>query len=112
MSEAGLVRKWDLDTSYILQLEALREGRTNLQDTRDVEAFMLIDCQLSFFVWGVGITISLIVFVSEILWGGKCGKSKSLYISSTDDPKPFSYTFQLKASRKGRYQEGERFQIC
>jgi hypothetical protein len=74
MSEAGLVRKWDLDTSYRLQLEALREGRADLEDTSNVKIFRLFEFHFSFFVWGVGVTAATVVFLLEISLG--CSKRK------------------------------------
>jgi DNA-binding IclR family transcriptional regulator len=69
MSEAGLVKKWDENTSYNLQLEALRESTADLQDNRDIKVFTLVDLRLSFFVWGLGVTLCVVVFVLEISFG-------------------------------------------
>ncbi|XP_023706807.1 uncharacterized protein LOC111864060 [Cryptotermes secundus] len=69
MSEAGLVKKWDQNMSYNLQLEALRESAANLQDTRDIKVFTLVDFTLSFFVWGLGVALGVIVFLLEISFG-------------------------------------------
>jgi hypothetical protein len=90
MSEAGLVRKWDLDTSYRLQLQALREGRANLQGTSNGAVFALFEFQLSFFVWGVGVAVGVIVLISEITLGCIQGKLVLLCVNSMDDPKTFS----------------------
>jgi hypothetical protein len=69
MSEAGLVKKWDQNASYSLQLEALRESTANLQDTRNIKVFTLVDFELSFFVWGIGVTLCVVVFLLEISFG-------------------------------------------
>jgi hypothetical protein len=69
MSEAGLVKKWDLDTSCSLQLEALRESTVNRQDTKNIKVFTLVDFELSFFVWGLGVTLCVAVFLLEIYFG-------------------------------------------
>jgi hypothetical protein len=71
MAEAGLVRKWDVDTSYRLQLEALREGRENTQDSKNVKILRLAEFQLSFFIWGIGLTAGAVVFVLERSFGGR-----------------------------------------
>jgi hypothetical protein len=68
MSEAGLVKKWDLDTKYNLQLEGLREGKASTHDTRSVKVFTLVDLELSFFIWGLGVTLCVVVFLLEILF--------------------------------------------
>jgi hypothetical protein len=66
MSEAGLVTKWDLDTRYRLQLEGLREGRARIHDTRIITVFKLVEIETSFFVWGVGLAMSLMILLSEM----------------------------------------------
>ncbi|XP_021937037.1 uncharacterized protein LOC110838289 [Zootermopsis nevadensis] len=65
MSQAGLVRKWDVDASYRLQLKALREGRANLQDTGNAKVFAFFDFQFSFLVWAVGVAVGTVVFLLE-----------------------------------------------
>ncbi|KAJ4446165.1 hypothetical protein ANN_12858 [Periplaneta americana] len=69
MCQAGLVTKWDKDTSYNLQLKALSEGRSNYLNHKEVKVFKLVDFQLSFFVYGVGITASTVVLLVENLVG-------------------------------------------
>jgi hypothetical protein len=69
MSEAGLLKKWDLDTRYNLKLEALREGTATIEGTGKVKVFTLVDFQLSFFVWGLGVTLCVVVFLLENLFG-------------------------------------------
>jgi hypothetical protein len=44
--EGGLVKKWDLNTSYSLEMEALFQGTPKLQDTRNIKVFTLVDFQL------------------------------------------------------------------
>jgi hypothetical protein len=69
MSEAGLVRKWDLDTRYNLQLEALREGTATIKGSGNIKVFTLVDFQLSLFVWGLGVTLCVVVFLLENFFG-------------------------------------------
>ncbi|GFG31690.1 hypothetical protein Cfor_04838 [Coptotermes formosanus] len=76
MTEAGLVRKWERDTSYRLELEALREGRANIEDNKNVKVLRLAEFQLSFFMWGIGLTAGAVVFVLERCFGG----GKQVYI--------------------------------
>jgi hypothetical protein len=52
VSEAYLVRKWVLHASYIMQLEALPGGITDLQGIREVKDLTPFYFQLSFFIWG------------------------------------------------------------
>jgi hypothetical protein len=87
MSEAGLVRKWDLDTSYRLQLEALREGRADLEDAKHVRVLALFEFQFSFFIWGIGVAVSLTVLLLEIIFG--CIQGKIIYVNSINDSKTF-----------------------
>ena len=69
MTEAGLVRKWDIDTSYRLHLEALREGRANIQDNKNVKILRLAEFKPAFFMWGIGLTTAAVVFMLERFWG-------------------------------------------
>jgi hypothetical protein len=69
MNEAGLVRKWDTDSSYTLQLDALREGRANIQVDINVKVLRLAEFQLSFFIWGIGLTAGAVVFLLERSFG-------------------------------------------
>lgn len=52
LSEAGLVRKWDIDTCYRLHLEALRACRANIQDKENVKILRLAEFKFSFFYVG------------------------------------------------------------
>jgi hypothetical protein len=63
MSEADLMKKWDLDRSYSLQLETLCESTSNFQDTRNIKVFTLVDFQLSFFVCGLGVTLCVVILL-------------------------------------------------
>jgi len=78
MTEAGLVRKWDIDTSYRLHLEALREGRANIQGNKDVKILRLAEFKSAFFMWGVGLTAGTFVFILERFW---CAASRYRSIS-------------------------------
>jgi hypothetical protein len=69
MTEAGLVRKWDVDSKYRLHLEALREGRANIQGNKNVKILRLAEFKLSFFMWGIGVTAGAVVFMLERFWG-------------------------------------------
>jgi hypothetical protein len=69
MTEAGLVRKWDTDTSYRLHLEALREGRANIQGNKNVRFLRLAEFKPAFLMWGIGLTVGAVVFMLERLWG-------------------------------------------
>jgi len=69
MTEAGLVRKWDTDTSYRLHLEALREGRANIQGNEKVKILRLAEFQPAFFMWGIGLVASAVIFMLERFWG-------------------------------------------
>lgn len=69
MTEAGLVRKWDIDTSYTLHLEALREGRANIQGKKNVKILRLPDFEPAFLMWGIGVTAGAVVFMVERFCG-------------------------------------------
>jgi hypothetical protein len=69
MTEAGLVRKWDIDTSYRLHLEALREGRANIQGNKNVTILRIAEFELAFFMWGIGLTAGAVVFMLERFLG-------------------------------------------
>jgi len=65
MVEAGLVRKWDIDTSYRLRLEALRVGRANIQGNMNVKILSLAEFEPAFLMWGIGVTAGAVVFMVE-----------------------------------------------
>ncbi|PSN55585.1 Ionotropic receptor [Blattella germanica] len=65
MSAGGLVLKWDEDTRYTLQLEALAIGRNYFQNKESMKVFKLVDFYLAFAVWGVGVTAGFIFLLIE-----------------------------------------------
>jgi hypothetical protein len=69
MTEAGLVRKWDIDTSYRLHLEALREGRANIQGNKNVKFLRIAEFKPVLFMWGIGLIAGAFVFMLELFWG-------------------------------------------
>jgi hypothetical protein len=69
MTEAGLVRKWDIDTSYRHHLEALREGRANIQGNKNVKILRIAEFKAAFLLWGIGLTAGAVVFMLERFWG-------------------------------------------
>lgn len=69
MAEGGLVRKWDIDTNYRLHLEALREGRANIQDNKYVKILRLAEFKPAFFMWGTGLTAGAALFMLELFCG-------------------------------------------
>ncbi|KAJ9591292.1 hypothetical protein L9F63_002166 [Diploptera punctata] len=66
MTAAGLVRKWDLDTSYNLNLEASR-NKTSVTSENSTTVFCLYNLVFSFIVFGVGISVSVLVFFIELV---------------------------------------------
>ncbi|KAJ9599105.1 hypothetical protein L9F63_010373 [Diploptera punctata] len=67
MTSAGLVRKWDLDTSHSLNLEAFGSRiciETNLSHN-SITVFCLYNLVFSFVVFGAGMSIGVLVFCIE-----------------------------------------------
>ena len=69
MTEAGLVRKWDIDTNYRLHLEALRDGRANIQGNKNVKILRIAEFKPAFLMWGIGLTAGTVVFMLERFCG-------------------------------------------
>ena len=65
MCAAGLVLKWDEDTKFELQLQATKEGRISHPETDTVKVYKLVDFQVAFVIWSVGITLSAIILLVE-----------------------------------------------
>ncbi|PSN48651.1 Ionotropic receptor 881 [Blattella germanica] len=65
MSQAGLVWKWDHDSSYELKLEAFRQ-RKNYKTSDDSSVFILYNLIFSFMVFGAGISAGILVFIVEL----------------------------------------------
>jgi hypothetical protein len=67
MNEEGLVTKWDQDTTYYLQLKALREGTAKLHDTRIMKVLKLVEFQTSSRLLGILVSFSIgfLAFISE-----------------------------------------------
>ena len=83
MVAGGLVSKWDVDTGFSLKLEAMRERRYIIDDNypdmyNTVVTFYNII--ISFVVLGIGIGISFVSFVFEVLWWFYC----TVYLRTPD----------------------------
>ncbi|KAJ9591291.1 hypothetical protein L9F63_002165 [Diploptera punctata] len=64
---AGLVVKWDEDSSYKLRLKALKERTVDFASKKSPKVFKLVDFQFAFVVFSVGITASCIILLVENL---------------------------------------------
>ena len=69
MSEAGLARKLDIDTCYRLHLEALREGRSNIQDNENVKILRLVELKVSYLCG----ELDLLPALSYLCWSDYLG---------------------------------------